>query len=73
MAGCQVETYSGSRLHEQPRRFARHGVWLEVRQVLDRWRDPEHLFFKVLADDNQTYLLVYHHLRDLWEVRPTEV
>lgn len=66
---CQVETYSGVRLHERPRRFTWGEEWLEVRQVLKRWAEPHHLFFKVLAADGRTYLLKYHHLEDLWEAR----
>lgn len=65
----QVETYSGSRLHERPRRFTWGEEWLEVRQVLKRWADPQHLYFKVHAADGQVYLLKYHQLQDRWEAR----
>jgi hypothetical protein len=66
---CQVETYSGSRLHEYPRRFTWEGRWLEVSRVLKRWRDPDHLCFTVRAVDGRTYLLRYHTRRDAWDVR----
>lgn len=69
---CRVETYSGARLHERPRRFTRGGPWLEVRRVLDRWREPDHLRFRVLAADNRVYLLSYDGRRDAWEVQPAE-
>jgi hypothetical protein len=65
---CQVETYSGSRLHEHPRRFTRGGEWLEVHRILSRWRDPDCLYFKVVAADHRVYLLSYHCRRDAWEV-----
>ncbi|OGR30355.1 MAG: hypothetical protein A2139_03635 [Desulfobacca sp. RBG_16_60_12] len=66
----QVETYSGSRLHERPWRFTRGGAWLEVRQILERWQDPDHLHFKVVAEDGGVYLLSYHYPGDAWEARP---
>jgi hypothetical protein len=67
---CQVETYSGSRLHERPRRFTRGAAWLEVRRILARWRDPHHLYFKVLAEDQGVYFLSYDLQEDAWEVQP---
>jgi len=67
---CQVETYSGTRLHERPRRFTRGAAWLEVRRILERWRDPHHLHFKVVAEDHQVYFLSYHFLEDTWQWRP---
>ena len=68
-----METYSGGRLHERPRRFTRGGDWLEVRRILEQWRDPDHLRFKVVAADHRVYLLKYYHvLQDAWEVGPAE-
>lgn len=64
----RVETYSGSRLHERPRRFFWNGAWREVRAVLERWRTPDCLAFKVTADDGCTYLLRYQRLLDTWEL-----
>jgi hypothetical protein len=65
----RVETYSGSRLHERPRRFTRgDGTWLEVRRILSQWRDPRHLRFQVLAEDQRIFLLSYDFLGDAWEV-----
>jgi hypothetical protein len=64
---CRVETYSGSRLHERPWRFTWGGTWLEVRQVMDRWRTPGHLWFKVRAAD-RAYLLKYNQAQDVWLV-----
>jgi len=69
MRPCQVETYSGYRLHERPRRFTWGAHWLEVRQVLKRWSDPQYLYFMVAAADGQSYLLRYGRQKDLWEVR----
>jgi hypothetical protein len=65
----QVETYSGYRLHEGPRRFTWEGEWLEVRCVLKRERTPQHLNFQVEAGDGRVYLLTYGFLEDAWEIQ----
>jgi hypothetical protein len=65
---CQVETYSGYRVHERPRRFTWQGEWLEVQRVVSRWQEPGNLCFIVAANDSRRYLLKYHYDRDLWEV-----
>ncbi len=64
---CQVETYSGFRLHERPRRFTWGGVWLEVHQILEQWINPGSLCFKVKAEQ-RVFLLSYNEARDDWEV-----
>jgi hypothetical protein len=67
---CQVETYSGGRLHERPRRFTRGGEWLEVERLLAQWREPRRLCFQVVAQDRRRYFLSYQILQDYWEVEP---
>ena len=47
----RVDCYSGYLGEESPRR-----LWLEerligVQEVVDRWLDPEHRYFKVVGDD----------------------
>jgi hypothetical protein len=64
---CRVETYSGYRLHERPRRFTWKGAWLEVHQVIGQWMAPDYLCFKVRVADH-AYLLKYHKAQDAWEV-----
>jgi hypothetical protein len=65
---CRVETYSGARLHDHPRRFTFQGEWLEVGRILDRWREPEFLGFLVVASDSRTYFLKYLLQQDAWQV-----
>ena len=65
---CRVETYSGARLHDHPRRFTFQGEWLEVVRILERWRDPEFLGFLVVASDSRSYHLKYQLHQDVWEV-----
>lgn len=67
---ARVETYSGARLHERPLRFFWQGRSLEVREVLASWHEPDHLTFKVTAEDGAAYVLRYYQTDDSWEVAP---
>jgi hypothetical protein len=64
---CRVETYSGFRLHEYPRRFTWGDGWLEVHGIVARWITPGGLGFKVQAGE-RLFLLKHHQVQDLWEV-----
>ncbi len=64
---CRVETYSGFRLHERPRRFTWGETWLEVHQVMEQWVAPGYFCFKVRVED-RVYLLKYDRSHDVWEV-----
>ncbi len=64
---CRVESYSGFRLHERPRRFTWGENWLEVDQILEQWATPSSLGFKVKVGD-RVYRLEYHQTKDSWEV-----
>jgi len=52
-----VQCYSGRKADERPVRFQLEGRQYEVEAVLDRWYDPDSIFFKVLADDGNLYIL----------------
>jgi hypothetical protein len=67
---CQVESYSGFRLHERPRRFSWGETWLEVQQIIEQWVTPEYFGFKVRVTD-RVYLLKYQYIQDVWEVEST--
>ena len=53
----QVECYAGHRDSERPVRFLVENHSYFVSEVLDQWYGPEHLFFKVRADDGNVYIL----------------
>ncbi len=53
----QVECYSGWKAEERPVRFQLEERTYTVEEVLDQWYGPEHLFFKVRADDGGAYIL----------------
>ncbi len=65
----RVETYSGGRLHERPRRFFWGGRWQEVQAVLGQWRSPGRLIFQVRDAGSRVYLLRYDLGSDGWEAR----
>ncbi|MHC4548591.1 MAG: hypothetical protein ACYTEZ_07420 [Planctomycetota bacterium] len=53
----RVECYAGYRGEQEPRRLWLDEREVEVVEVLDRWLDPHHRYFKVLAADGRIYLL----------------
>lgn len=66
----QVESYSGSKADEAPRRFWLDEAWIEVVDIVDRWHQVESLpewpradYFKVVALQGRMFLLK-HDLED---------
>ena len=64
----KVECYAGYRAEETPVRFYLGERCIEVMEVLDRWLDPSHRYFKVRGDDNGIYILRYSTSEDVWEM-----
>lgn len=64
----QVNCYSGYRGEETPRRFWLEESLVEIKEVVDRWLDPEHRYFKVVGDDNSTYILRHNSETYEWEL-----
>ncbi len=52
-----VECYAGYKADERPQKFMIRGREFEVVEVLDRWYDPDAIFFRVRADDGNLYIL----------------
>ena len=52
-----VECYSGRKTEERPVRFQLDGHGYTVKELLDQWYGPDDIFFKVLADDGNLYIL----------------
>lgn len=53
----EVMCYSGYKGDERPLRFSLNGRDYSVREVLDQWYGPHDLYFKVVADDGNLYIL----------------
>jgi len=64
----RVECYAGHRGEQEPRAFSLGEQRLQVASVLDRWLAPEYRYFKVAANDGNTYILRHDETRDEWEL-----
>ena len=53
----RVESYSGYKANQRPLRFHLGDRCLEVREVCDQWYNPAADYFRVQAQDGQTYVL----------------
>ena len=64
----RVESYSGYRGEEEPRAFTLGERRFAVQEILDRWLEPRHRYFKVRADDGRTFILRHDIVDDAWEL-----
>jgi hypothetical protein len=62
----EVEAYSGHRADERPLRFRLGEQWLTVVEVVDRWYDPDAVYFRVRACDGAAYILRHIDGSDMW-------
>ena len=53
----RVECYAGFRGEQEPRAFTLGERRFEVIEILDRWLDPQHRYFKVSVEDQRKFLL----------------
>jgi hypothetical protein len=63
----QVVCYAGYRGEQEPRRFVFAGVEVEVLEILDRWLDPAHRYFKVRGSDGGIHLLRHDSVSGIWQ------
>ena len=63
-----VESYAGYRGEETPRYLLMATYRVEVKEVLDRWLSPDHRYFKVLGDDEATYIVRHDIETGQWEL-----
>lgn len=64
-----VRCMSSYKLNERPLSFLVDESEIEVRNILDSWREPDHLYFKVETKDGRVYDLRYNDHEDVWQVR----
>lgn len=62
----QVEAYSGFKADERPLRFRLGERWLVIEEVVDRWYDPDAIYFRVKAEDGDLYILRHDEAADVW-------
>jgi len=64
----KVEAYAGYTANERPLRFTLGERTLEVQDILDRWYSEDARYFRVRADDGDTYVLKYLQREQVWEL-----
>jgi hypothetical protein len=64
----QVDCYAGYRGEETPRRIRMATYKIEIKKVLDRWLAPDHRYFKVIGDDDATYIIRHDTVKWKWEL-----
>jgi hypothetical protein len=64
----RVECYAGHRADVAPVRFHIGTRAVEVREVIDRWLDPVHSYFKLRGDDGGIYILGHDQAAGVWEL-----
>jgi len=64
----RVECYSGRKSDERPVKFWLEDVVLFVESVIDEWQVPDGQYFRVRADDGNTYVLRHDRDRDEWRL-----
>ncbi|MEJ2686425.1 MAG: hypothetical protein P8124_04310 [Gammaproteobacteria bacterium] len=52
-----------------PVRFALGPRELDVVDIIDRWLDPDHAYFKVRGDDGGVYILRHDVSQGRWELK----
>jgi hypothetical protein len=62
----QVECYSGHRADERPVKFWLGDSVLFVESMEDQWYGPDDVYFRVRADDGNTYVLGHNEKTDEW-------
>ena len=64
----RVECYAGHRGEETPRAIHLADRRLAVTDVLDQWLAPDHRYFKLRAEDGDTYLVRHDVAAGTWEL-----
>ena len=64
-----VIAYSGYRANERPMYFRKHGKKIRIKKILKQWYEPEHHYFRIIGDDQRTYLLQWSLKTDEWLIR----
>ena len=67
MKSIRVETYSGYKADEYPKKFWLDDQILEVMDIEDRWYGPGYSYFKVFTNDAKRYILKQDLSSNPWE------
>jgi hypothetical protein len=64
----RVKCYAGHRADTEPRRLHIGQREVAVSEIIDRWLDPRHRYFKLRGDDGGIYVLRHDTIEDRWEM-----
>ena len=64
----RVECYAGYRADTEPRCLQIGERQVVVTEIIDRWLDPTHRYFKLRGDDGGIYLVRHDTSTDHWEM-----
>ncbi|HSF81133.1 MAG TPA: hypothetical protein VLA49_07860 [Anaerolineales bacterium] len=64
--GGRVECYSGSAYAEHPTAFYWQGEYVQVKDIIRRWREPGVMCFHVRTTTDQLFDLAYDERGDFW-------
>jgi len=67
-AQLKVDAYTGYKANQRPLAFSLGEKRMGIEKILDQWRGPDHTYFKVVADDANTYILRYSEADDHWDL-----
>ena len=65
--------YAGSRAEETPRRFTLENQLVEIQEIVDRWRTPDHRYFTVRTAASESYTLRHDVTSGVWELTGVDV
>ncbi len=66
---AEVRCLDGYRANERPLSFLLDESEIEVHTIIEAWREPDYLCFKVETRDGRVYELRHHEYEDFWQVR----
>ena len=64
-----MECYSGHKADERPIKFALRDTVLFVDSIQDQWYGPDDSYFRVVADDGNTYVIGHNGKNGEWTLR----
>jgi hypothetical protein len=68
LSGIAVECYAGHRGEQTPRTLVLGERRIGVVEIVEAWLAPDHRYFKLRGDDDNTYLIRHDERSTTWEL-----
>ena len=65
----EVRCLASSRGNERPVTLRLDNTQVAISSILESWREPDHLYFRVRTKDGSVYKIRHHEYEDAWEMR----